>query len=133
MFTYKTHNDEVIKELRSRTVTAVFTDGNRDVSQTFRFPIGTTDEEVKRAVKVYLDELNIPHVPLSGDITDVEPEPAPVELTQAEKDRNTWQNNREKLRNLMELVRDGVFTGDEKQITDLQTRVKTDFKPAYLD
>ena len=133
MFTYKTHNYEVSKEQLSRIVTVVFTDGKKDVSQTFRFAIEESDDVVKRTVKKYLDELNVPHTPIAGDITDAPPEPEPEPPTQAELDKPQWDSDREKLRVLMELVRDGVFSGDEKQITDLKAKVRSGFKVSYLN
>lgn len=132
MFTYKTHNDEVNKELRSRIVTVVFTDGTKDVSQTFRFSLETTNDEVKKAVKNYQEELNLPYTPIVGDITNAPADPVPVPPTQAELDRTTWQTNWTKLKLVDELITAQVLTGTEPQVLALRKKVKDDFKVTYL-
>lgn len=97
--------------------------------QMMNFSLNETAEAIKKAFRSYLDEINV--VPdVITDLT-VAPETPPVQ-TQAEIDRAEWFVNRNKLKTLMELVRDGVFTGTEKQITNLQTKVKNDFKVTYL-
>ena len=111
-------------------VNVEFTNGTNTFNKEFQFSINATLDEMKRTVKDYLRELNF----VPPDITDFEyTEPTPVTPTTAELARQAWETDREKLRKLMELVRDGVFTGTETQIVNLKAKVKADFKPAYLD
>lgn len=130
MYTATLIGDTKNIDLRRRMVNVEFTDGKTTFAKEFQFRIDETVENMKRTVKQYLDELNFIPPTLNANIADyVEPTPdAPVVDTA----RQTWNEDREKLRVVMELVRDGVFTGDEAQITTLQTKVKKGFKPEYL-
>jgi len=132
MYTVKSYTDEIQKEIRSRVVTVTYTDNGVDLIQAFRFSIGTEDVKVKRAVVDFLNELNFVFTPVTGDITTLPAEPTPTEPTAKQLARTAYDSDRNKLKTLMDLVRDGVFTGDEAEITALQAKVKADFKPAYL-
>jgi len=132
MYTVKSYTDEIQKEIRSRVVTVTYTDKGVDLIQAFRFSIGIEDVKVKRAVIDFLNELNFVFTPVTGDITILPAEPTPTAPTQAELARTGYDSSRNKLKTLMDLVRDGVFTGTEAQITALQAKVKADFKPEYL-
>jgi hypothetical protein len=131
MYTIQTHSDVVDKEKRRRIVDVTFTNGEATFIQTFSFAVDTELAAIKKTVKAFLDELN--YVPPA--ITDFTPdaEPEPTQPTAAELARTQWETDRNNLKTLMELVRDGVFTGNETQIVNLQAKVKADFKPAYLN
>lgn len=131
MYTIQTYADVVDKEKRRRIIDVTFTNGEATFVQTFSFGIDTDINVIKKTVAQYLDELNyIP--PVITDFTPVA-DPEPVSPTQAELEKTAWDLDRHNLKTLMELVRDGVFTGTEKQITDLQAKVKADFKVTYLN
>jgi hypothetical protein len=131
MYTIQTYADVVDKEKRRRIVDVTFTDGVATFVQNFSFSIDTEIDIIKKTVNQYLEELNY----VAPEIDDLTPptEPAPILPTPAELARTEWNADRNNLKTLMELVRDGVFTGTEKQITDLQAKVKADFKVTYLD
>jgi hypothetical protein len=131
MYTAIKLGDSANKELQRRIVTVQFDDGAGHVFvKDFSFRLTDTLEAIKKGVKSYLDEINtVPPV-----IDDLEPaaEVVPPAPTAAELARTEWDSDRAKLKTLMELVRDGVFTGSEAQITNLQAKVKTGFKVGYL-
>ena len=114
-----------------RIVNVEFIDGTNLFSKEMQFRLSETNDAVKRAFKQYLDEvLNAPETDDIADLTYTETTPeAP---TKAELDRQAWNEDRQKLATLMELVRDGVFTGNETQIANLQAKIKTGFKVDYL-
>lgn len=58
--------------------------------------------------------------------------PEPVPPTAAELEKAAWEADWQKLQGLQQYIDAGVFTGEEKPITDLRTKVKNGFKPAYL-
>jgi hypothetical protein len=92
----------------------------------------TSHEGLKSAVKSWLQNYeNIQSVE-AGTIDLTEPIPEVVEPTQAELDKADWDKDRERLRVLMELVRDGVVPSNDTRVTALQTKVRSGFKPAYL-
>jgi hypothetical protein len=131
MYRIQKHSDVVDKEKRRRIVDVTFTNGEATFVQTFSFSVETELTAIKKTVKAFLDELNfVP--PAITDFT-VADEPAPTQPTALSLARTAWENDRAHLKTLMELVRDGVFTGTEKQITDLQAKVRAGFKPAYLN
>jgi len=131
MYTIVRHTDVVDKEKRRRIVDVTFTNGEATFIQTFTFAVETELAAIKKTVKSFLDELN--YVPPVIDDFTPEAEPEPAEPTAAELAKTEWESDRAKLNTLMELVRDGVFTGTETQIVNLQAKVKADFKPAYLN
>lgn len=132
MFTYKSHTEDVNKELRSRTITVVFVDGNKEISQTFRFALDTDNKTIKLAIKKYKDELNLPVVPLSGDVSEVTESAAPASPTRAELDRQQWERDFARLEKVKRLIDCGVLTGQEAAVVTLRNKVKADFKAAYL-
>ncbi|PIZ53572.1 hypothetical protein COY25_03330, partial [Candidatus Uhrbacteria bacterium CG_4_10_14_0_2_um_filter_41_7] len=96
----------------------------------FSFRLTDALESIKKTVVSYLDEINI--VPPAITDFTLSAEPKPVAPTRAELGRKTWEADRAQLKIVMELVRDGVFTGTEPQIISLQNKVKTNFKSTYL-
>lgn len=131
MYTIQTYADVVDKEKRRRIVDVTFTDGQSTFVQTFSFGVDTDTNVIKKTVTQYLDELN--YVPPANTDFTPDADPEPVAPTAGELARNQWNTDRNNLKTLMDLVRDGVFTGSEKQITDLQAKVKADFKVTYLN
>ncbi len=116
---------------RRRIVTVKFEDveASRELTQTFSFRINEDVATMKNTANQYLDELNF----VPPTLTDFTPDAEVVVVpTAAELASTEWDSDRSKLKTLMELVRDGVFTGSETQITALQTKVKTGFKVGYL-
>lgn len=134
MYTATKLGDTVDKQTRRRVVTIKFSDGVSEFNKDFSFSIDTEVTTIKKTIKDYLDEINfVPVVLADGtvDFSDIPADSTPPPTTN-ELEKTAWQSKRTKLKELMELVRDGVFTGSELQITDLQAKVKADFKPAYL-
>lgn len=88
---------------------------------------------LRSAVKGWIDTDELKAgLPDSGNLDFTEPEMVETVKTKAELDKESYDKNRERLRVIMELVRDGVFTGNETQIVNLQNKVKTNFKVEYL-
>lgn len=132
MFTYsKVHLDETHVSKGRRDITIEFVDGKNLAYETMSFAIGTDKETIKKRFKHHLD--TILNAPAKEDITDLAVvEETTIEPTAAELARTAYDKDRSNLSTIMELVRDGVFTGTEKQITDLQGKVKRGFKVEYL-
>lgn len=130
MYSYnRVIKDEKNISARRREVVVEFIDGDKTLEKDLSFKIGATDTEVKRAFKQFLNEINFVPAP----ITDIDyTEPEPEAKSETELAREQWDKDRSQLSMVMELVRDGVFTGTEKQITDLQTKVRSGFKVEYL-
>lgn len=149
MYTVQSYTDAKNTELRSRLISVIFVepyqeevlneetqlmelvDRERIKVQEFRFSIDVEEAKIKAAVKAFKDELNFTPVPITGAIDDV-PTEAEVVPTADELARTEWDRDRNNLKTLMDLVRDGVFTGSETQITALQAKVKAGFKVGYL-
>ena len=127
MYQIQTFSDVVDREKRRRIVDVTFADEASSFQQSFSFSIDTTLDVIKSTVKSFLEDLNAELIPLS----DLEPEPEPTPEA-VDTVREGWNKDRARLSALMELVRDGVFTGQETQIATLQNKVKTGFKPEYL-
>ena len=131
MYTATKLGDSTNQELQRRIVTVQFENEKGHVFvKDFSFRITDALESIKKTVVSYLDEINI--VPPAITDFTLSAEPKPVAPTQAELDRKTWETDRAQLKIIMELVRDGVFTGTEPQITSLQNKVKTNFKSTHL-
>lgn len=132
MYTFsKVLSDEKNLTLRRRIVAVEFVENGNLLTQTFQFSLNTSLEDIKRAVKSYLDELNAVIPDLTGDLSTVT-EPTPEVPTQAKLDRQAWEADFAKLEKVRRLIDCGVLTGNETQIVTLRNKVKADFKPAYL-
>jgi hypothetical protein len=84
------------------------------------------------AVKGWIDTMeSASGVTDSVDLTEPTPD-EPTPPTQAELDKQEWDADKARLVQLDELVRIGVFTGTETQITNLRTKVRNGFKAEYL-
>ena len=132
MFTYsRVQSDETHVSKGRREVTIEFKDGTNLAYESMSFAIGTDRDTIKKRFKDYMD--TILNAAPKEDITDlVVVEQETVAPTAAELARTTYNADRASLTTIMELVRDGVFTGTEKQITDLQAKVRQGFKVEYL-
>ena len=130
MYTARLIGDTKNIELRRRMVNVEFTNGTVTFNKEFQFKIDESLETIKKTVQAYLDELNF----VPPTITDLDViEATPEEPTAAEIARAAYDKKRAELAVLMELVRDGVFTGTEPQIVNLQNSVRTAFKAEYLE
>jgi len=130
MYTIQSHNSVVDKVARRRIVDVTFTNGEATFVKTFSFGVADDLTTIKRTVKQYLDELNF--VPEELKDFTLEEAPAPVEPTQAEKDKQTWEQDKVRLRQLQDLIDLGVFTGTETPIVNLRNKVKNNFKTEYI-
>ena len=84
------------------------------------------------AVKGWIDTVESARsVTESVDLTEPVKE-EPEAPTKAELDKQAWDKDREQLRVVMELVRDGVFPADQASIVALQKKVRDGFKTQYL-
>ena len=133
MYTAKLLGESSNKQTQRHTVTIEFSEGVHVFPKDFSFGLGTSLEVMKKVVKTYLDEINlvIPEIPLNTDMTAVTAE-TPTAPTQAELDKQAWEKDRADLRIVMELVRDGVWTGAELPVKNLQAKVRDGFKAGYL-
>lgn len=131
MYTATLISDVKDIDLRSRVVTVGFSNGTNSHQESFRFSIDETAEAIKRAVKNYLDELNFVPPPLDGDITEVPPDAPPPQKTQAELDREAWVEDWMALQAAVKLSNHGVTVLTSTQLTNLKTKVQTNFKPEY--
>jgi regulatory protein YycI of two-component signal transduction system YycFG len=84
------------------------------------------------AVKGWIDTVeSAKTVTDSIDLTEpVKEEPVPP--TQAELDKQAWEADKNKLRQLQDLIDMGVYDGTETPIVNLRNKVKTNFKTEYL-
>jgi hypothetical protein len=131
MYTATKLGDSANKELQRRIVTVQFDNGEGHVFvKDFSFSLTSTAEQIKRIVQSYLDEINfVP--PVIDDLTPT-PDPTPEPPTQAELDRQEWEEDLLKLEKVQKLITLGVLTGNETQVTTLRTKVTTNFKPTYI-
>jgi len=88
-----------------------------------------SQEMLTQAVRGWIDTIeSAKSVNDSIDFTVTEkPEPEPVDTK-----REEWNRDREQLRQVMELVRDGVFPANDAKVAALQNKVRTGFKVGYL-
>ena len=132
MYTATKLGESTNQQMQRRIVTVRFDNGGGHIfERDFSFGLSTSSETIKKTVKEYLDEINLV-IPV---VTDFNPAPdtVPPAPTPTELDRAAWTKKRDQPSTLMLLVRDGVFTGNETQVTNLQTEVRTGFKAAYLN
>lgn len=108
----------------------VFTDGTKDVAvSTF---VSTIKEYVS-AINQNLARLN-EQEELETNIEAVDfISPTPAAPTQAELDQATWIKDWGTLQKIQPLIDAGVLTGTDAVITNLRNRVRTNFKPAFLE
>lgn len=136
MFTAIKLGDSINVVDRRRVVTVQFTNTytNQEFVKDFSFGLNETDLVMRKTVKVYLDELNAPKAVITDgvlDFTDIK-EPAPPTPTQAELEFEEWQKDRKDLKKLKELIAEGIIPANSPQLTTLQNKVNTGFKPAYF-
>lgn len=132
MFTVQLIGDRKDEFLRRRIVNVKFTSQEREFDHEFQFSLDVDVTTVKKTIKQFLDELNSPLTPLTGDITEVivKPEPTP---TQAEKDKATWHLKWKRLQAYKKLKDHGVNSLTPAQVTTLIAEVETGLQAGYGD
>lgn len=133
MFTATLIGDTKNIELRRRMINVEFTDGTITFAREFQFRIDETVEGMKKAVKSYLDEINLVPPTLDGDWTVTDP--TPVVPTQAELDRKEWEADVAKLKKAhSDMIDLGVTltAGQLTALTTLRNKIATNFKNEYL-
>jgi hypothetical protein len=113
MYTEKSFTDVIDKAIRSRVVTVTFEDNGVELTQSFRFSIGTEDIIVKKTVKQFLDELNFEFTPITGRITDVPPDPEPEPPTAEEIEKARLEKARQELEIAKKDLTLGLITQEE--------------------
>lgn len=134
MFTAKVKSKSL--EFGVLTVYVEFTDGTSTVVEWCK----PQDEDgLKYWVKSRLEQMNA-SVRIDGslkvaDVIDVsEPVPVVPVLTQAQIDEVEWLKDYRKWVAIKKnLIDTNVLTGSEAPLTTLLAKIKTNFKPAYLD
>lgn len=91
-----------------------------------------SQEGLKQAVTGWIDTLESAKA-ATLEIDFTEPVVAEPVKTADEIAKEEWQKDRDKLRQVMELVRDGVLPADDIKVAALQNKVRTGFKLAYLE
>lgn len=133
MFTF----DRILKDLRNealrrREITVQFINDKQHTKEiTLSFSLTETTEAIKRAFQSYLDELNFVPPPVT-DLT-LPTQPVVTPPTQAELDRQAWQNNLNRLQRATKMAALGAPIITSAQLTALQTSVRTKWKPEYED
>ena len=110
------------------TVKVTAVSGQTTIDRTFTGV--KSPEGLKEAVRSWLDAYEDIQTFEDGDLDITEETPTP---TTPDADRVAYDEEREKLRRVMELVRDGVLAEDNAQVTALQTSVRNKFDITYLD
>lgn len=115
-----------------------FADGTRTIQERFDVQGGVTDDFLAQRAKAKISWLNAQDFAFSN-ITegalipkDVPPI-VPVPPTQDEIDRNQFLTDFHLQEKMKKAVAAGLMTVDSKEFTDLDTRIKSGFKIAYLD
>lgn len=110
-------------------------DGSPQYDQQFSFAPNTSVQSIRKTVQRFIDEQEMGRtldssfeVGVSITYTpDPDPEPTAAELAERE-----WRKDRETLREVMELVRDGVLNADDQQVVNLQNKVRINLDPSYV-
>ncbi len=132
MYTALKLGDSANKELQRRIVTVQFDDGAGHVFvKDFSFSLTTELEAMKKAVKYYLDEINL--VPPVIDDLIPDPDPVPPAPTAGEIAQAAWVVDWKNLQNAVKLEAHGVSVLSPAQMTALKTKVKDNFLNAYKD
>lgn len=134
MYTAIKLGDSTNKEQQRRIVTVQFNNGEGHVFvKDFSFRLTDTLETIKKAVKSYLDEINLVPPTINDLEPDIEvPPPAP---TQAELDKIAWEQDVAKLkRAYTDMINLGVtLTASQlTAINNLRNRIAANFKNEYL-
>ncbi len=133
MYTATLLGDTKNIEKRRRMINVEFTDGVNSVTNEFQFSLDETVPNMKKRVKEYLDDLNYESPDITGDIADYTPEvKEDTAPTAAELAKTAWDADLEKLKQVKELIKLGVLTGDEAPVVALQNKVNTGFKASYI-
>lgn len=134
MYTATLKAKTINKTKRRMVADVTVTDGKTTWDKQFEFGLNSSIEDVKKAVQGYLDDLQVSDslaVGLEVGAT-LQYTPPVKEEPVVDLERETYNKDRELLKQAMELVRDGVFTADDVRITGLQKKVRDGFNVAYL-
>jgi hypothetical protein len=131
MYTATKLGESINQQKQRLIITVRFDDGAGHVfDKDFEFGLTTPLETKKKAVKAYLDEINLVIVPVDDFVPT--PDPTPTPPTQAELDRQTWEADFARLEKMQRLINCGALTGSEPFVTSLRTKVKNDLQQSYL-
>lgn len=120
------------------TVTVELSDGVNKYGERFVVSNAQGPAWLKNAINEkirILDQLSDYEQSLElGDI-DLTPEPQlePPKPSKEDSDRSEWLQNYQKLQRYEKLVDEKLMQSDATELTELQAKVKADFKPEYAD
>lgn len=135
MYKAKILSKSINHPARQYTVEVEFTDGTNTIVQKMPFGFDIDLETVKQTIKRYATALSTAeqsanNVPV-GDV-DLATVTEPT-VTRDEQAFADWMRNFTRLQNVQQLIACGVFTGTETPIVNLRNKVRTDFKPTFID
>ena len=133
-YTTKITNKTVDKESQMTVLDVEFTKGETVFTKQLRVALSDTMDDIKRKIKGYITQLEAGQTNADTiTVGDLDLSAVDLSKPQAEVDKSEWFMNWEKLQLAKILVDHGVFPETNKKYTDLQAKVKTDFKPEYID
>jgi hypothetical protein len=123
-----------------KVLSITYSDGTKNITNRYEINTSYTPEFVSKLVRDKINYLTIQDQRAdqlsSGTIVPASPDPVinPPAPTQSEIDRRQWINDYNKWVKIKQtLIDTGILTGSEAPLVTLKDRVKTNFKPAYLD
>ena len=135
MYTAEITSKKFDKVNSQLVIGVTFTDGTDTQTQSLRYGADFDFNAIKRNIKQRLDLLNAGESNAEAiatgvvDVASIVEDPRP----QAEKDASDWLRDFNRLEKVQQLIDLGVLNGNEKPVTDLRTKVATDFKPVYIN
>jgi len=135
MYTAKITNKSFDKANSQLLVDVTFTDGTDTQTQSLRFGADFDFNAIKKNIKQRLDLLNAGEANVTAiavgevDVSTIVEDPRPA----AEIEADEWLRDFRRLEKVQQLIDLGVLTGNETPVTNLRTKVSTDFKPAYIN
>ena len=135
MYTATLTSKSFNKRTRQYVLVVEFSNGVDTFTEELRFGADFTFDQIKANVKTRIDLLNAGEAGIENisegavDISTV-PDTTP---TKAELDAQEWVRNFNRLEKVQQLIDLGVLTGNETAVTNLRTKVSSDFKPAYIN
>jgi len=138
MYTTKIIEKSIQRSAKRVVVKVEFTKNGVSDIEEFSFGMMSFSlDSLKRAINSHIEALEKAELEvskLSDDIIDTTiTEPLPVQPTQAEIGKQKWLALYDVLQNIKPLIDNGIFTGTEPKIAALKTKLKTDFKPEYIN
>lgn len=138
MYTTKIIEKTIQRSAKRVVVKVEFT--KNGISDIEEFSFGFTSfslDTLKKAINIHIDALQKAENEVlnvqTGIIDTTIIKPAPILPTQVEIDREKWIKGFDVLQNLKPLIDNGILTGSEPKIVALKNRLKTDFKPGYIN